>query len=116
MSWGKVFVERLELDASIGILEREQGQRQPLIVDMEFEVDTGTPVAGDIASVYDYRAPVEHAKRLVEAGHIELVETFAEALADACLADRRVRKVRIRVSKPDAIAEARASGVEIVRS
>ena len=115
MSWGKVFVEGLQLEATIGILEHERRALQPLVVDIELEVDTGTPIEGDINSVFDYRAPVESAKALVAAGHIELVETFAENLAASCLEDDRVRSVRVRVSKPDAIAEARASGVEIVR-
>jgi dihydroneopterin aldolase len=115
MSWGRVFVEGLKLDASIGILDHERTALQPLLVDIELEVDTGAPIEGDINSVFDYRAPVESAKALAAAGHIELVETFAEDLAAACLEDSRVKSVRVRVAKPDAIAEARASGVEIVR-
>jgi dihydroneopterin aldolase len=116
MIWGKVFVEGLELEASIGILEHEHEVRQPLIIDIELDVDTGPPVEGDINSVFDYRIPVEHAKALVEAGHIELVETFAEDLAAACLQDKRVKRARIRVAKPNAIPEAHLSGVEIVRT
>jgi len=116
MTWGRVFIEGLELDASIGILDEEHHRRQPLIVDITLEVDTGTPIEGDITSVFDYRMPVDHAKRLVARGHIELVETFAEDLAAACLTDDRVSAVTIRARKPDAIAEAAASGVEIVRS
>jgi 7,8-dihydroneopterin aldolase/epimerase/oxygenase len=115
MNWGRVFVEGLQLEASIGILEHERRALQPLLVDIELEVDTGAPVEGDINSVFDYRAPVECARALVAAGHIELVETFAENLAKSCLDDDRVRSVRVRVSKPDAIKEARTSGVEIVR-
>lgn len=116
MKWGKVFVEGLELEASIGILEHEHRQKQPLIVDIELDVDTGPPVEGDIDSVFDYRIPIDHAKALVDAGHIELVETFAEDLAAACLQDKRVKRARIRVAKPDAITQARLSGVEIVRT
>ena len=66
-----VFVRGLLLDASIGVLEHEHYERQPLVVDIELEVETGPPVEGDLASVYDYRVPVAHARALVEAGHIE---------------------------------------------
>ena len=115
MSWGRVFVEGLELSASIGVLEHEHRARQPLFVDITLEVNTGFPVEGDLSSVTDYRVPVDHAKRLVEAGHIELIETFAENLAAACLDDDRVLAATVRAWKPDAIADAKASGVEITR-
>lgn len=115
MSWGRVFVRGLRLDASIGVLEHERTRRQPLVVDLELEVATGAPVEGDMASVYDYRVPVERARALAAAGHIELVETFAERLAAACLEDDRVICVTLHVEKPEAIAGAAATGVEIVR-
>lgn len=110
-----VFIRGLLLEASIGILDHEHHERQPLVVDVELEVETGPPVEGDLASVYDYRQPVEHARALVAAGHIELVETFAERLADLCLADSSVRTITVRVEKPEAIPGAEAAGVEIVR-
>jgi len=115
MIWGKVLVEGLRLDASIGILDHEHERRQPLIVDLVLEVASGAPIAGDIASVYDYRRAADHARKLVNAGHIELVETFAEDLAQACLTDTVVETVTVRARKPDAIADADAVGVEIVR-
>ena len=115
MTWSKVLVEGLRLDASIGILDHEHETRQPLIVDLVLEVATGTPIIGDINSVYDYRRAANHARKLVDAGHIELVETFAEDLAQACLTDPVVETVMVRARKLDAIADADAVGVEIFR-
>jgi len=43
------------------------------------------------------------------------VETFAERLARACLADPRVTQARVRVEKPLALApDAVGAGVEVV--
>jgi len=50
------------------------------------------------------------------AGHVNLVETLAERIAGDCLADARVAAVRVRIEKPDVIANAQAVGVEIVRT
>ncbi len=110
-----IFIRGLLLDASIGVLDHERHERQPLVVDIELEVETGPPVEGDLASVYDYRVPVAHARDLVEAGHIELVETFANRLANLCLTDSSVRTARIRVEKPEAIPGAEGAGIEITR-
>jgi dihydroneopterin aldolase len=43
------------------------------------------------------------------------VESFADRLAQACMADSRVTRARVRVEKPLALApDAVAAGVEIV--
>ena len=110
-----IFVRGLRLEASIGVLEHEHHARQPLVVDLELEVETGPPVEGDLASVYDYRVPVQHARDLVAGGHIELVESFAERLAALCLEDASVRTVTVRAEKPEAIPGAEGAGIEIVR-
>jgi len=109
-----VFVRGLRLDAQIGVLDHERGRVQPLLVDISLEVETGPPVEGDLATVYDYRVPVQHARTLVGAGHIELVETFAERLATLCLEDASVRAVTVRAWKPEAIPGVEAVGIEIV--
>ena len=48
-------------------------------------------------------------------GHIKLVETLAERIADLAMAHAMVRVVTVRVEKPEAIEEAAAAGVEITR-
>jgi dihydroneopterin aldolase len=110
-----IFVRDLELEASIGILDRERAAPQTLIVSIALEV-ADTPVSEDrIDHVVDYRRPVAHARAILEAGHIDLVETFADRLAAACLSEPGVLNVRIRIEKPAAIPGAAAAGVELFR-
>ncbi|HEY9216634.1 MAG TPA: dihydroneopterin aldolase [Phenylobacterium sp.] len=109
---GKIFVTGLKVEAEIGAYEHELGRLQPLIVDVELDA----PVAGakGLADVVNYEKVVKAAKAIAAEGHIELVETFAERLARACLADPRVTRARVRVEKPQALApDAAAAGVEI---
>ena len=52
---------------------------------------------------------------MVAAGHVQLVETLAERLAEACLADDRILIARVRVEKLDVFADATSAGVEVER-
>ncbi|HEY5107449.1 MAG TPA: dihydroneopterin aldolase [Caulobacteraceae bacterium] len=109
----KIFVRGLEIDAQIGVYAHEQARTQPLIVDVELDVAaTGWR---HLADTVNYEAIAAHAKAIAAVGHIGLVESFAHRLAQACLAEPRVTRARVRVEKPMALApDAAAAGVEII--
>ena len=108
----KVFVSGLKVDAQIGVYKHEQGRAQPLVVDVELDVPTAG--AERLAETVNYETIATSARRIADEGHIGLVETFAERLARACLADPRVTRARVRVAKPTALAPvADAAGVEV---
>ena len=107
-----VFVRGLTVEAEIGVYAHELDRRQPLVVDVEI----GLEHAGSLrlADTFNYELVRTHARRIAQAGHIGLVETFAWRLARACLAEHGVHTVRVRVEKPMALApDAQAAGVEI---
>jgi dihydroneopterin aldolase len=118
-----VFVRDLMLSASIGIHphEREAPQRIRLNLDLGVEDDgarglsRGAVGRDELSRVVDYEAIATAARQIVASGHVALVETLAERLAEACLLDRRVRIVRVRVEKLDAIDGAASVGIEIER-
>lgn len=108
----KVFVRGLRLDAEIGVYDHEYGRRQPLVVDVE--LDVATHGCEHIADTVNYETVVAKAREVVASGHLKLVETFAERLAQACFEDPRVTRARVRIEKPEALAPAaQAAGVEI---
>ncbi|HEX3363849.1 dihydroneopterin aldolase [Phenylobacterium sp.] len=108
----RVFVTGLKVQAEIGVYKHEIGRVQPLVVDVELDVPTAG--ADRLSDTLNYETILAAARAIAGGGHIELVETFAERLAHACLADRRVTKARVRVEKPLALApDAVAAGVEI---
>ena len=115
MTRTRVFIEALELEASIGILDHETTARQPLIVDVTLELEGAPWKTGRLETTVDYRDIVLRAQDIIGRGHIRLVEDFAEDLAAACLELPHVGTVTVRAVKPDAVAEARAAGVEITR-
>lgn len=108
----KVFVTGLEVQAEIGVYRHEIGKVQPLVVEVELDVPTAG--AERLSETLNYETILEAAQGVAREGHIALVETFAERLARACLADPRVSQARVRVQKPLALApHATGAGVEI---
>ncbi len=109
----KVFVTGLKLQAQIGVYRHEVGRLQPLSIDVELDVPSAG--AGRLADTLNYETILDAARAVAAQGHIELVETFADRLARACLADPRVTRARVRVEKPLALApDAVGAGCEII--
>ena len=111
-----VFVRDLELDANIGVYHRERGQAQPVRINVDLTVEEGDVLLEDqLANVVDYGAVVDGIKEILAGGHLNLVETLAERIAEFCLSDERVRVARVRIEKLKVVAEAKSVGVEIER-
>jgi dihydroneopterin aldolase len=111
-----VFVRDLELEANIGVYHRERGQTQPVRINVDLTVEEGDVLLEDqLSNVVDYGAVVDGIKAILAGGHLNLVETLAERIAEFCLSDNRVRVARVRIEKLKVVAEARSVGVEIER-
>jgi dihydroneopterin aldolase len=118
-----MFVRDLVLAASIGVhpFEHDAPQRIRINLDLFVEDDgarlpAGNSVGRDVLSrVVDYEKVADTVRSIVLAGHVRLVETLAERIAEACLADARVSVARVRVEKLDILPDATSVGVEIER-
>lgn len=108
----RVFVRGLALDIEIGVHRHEHGRVQPVVLDVEIDIPPA-PVQR-LSDTVNYEAVVERARAIAGEGHVMLVETFADRLARELFDDPRVIRVRVRVEKPEALAEAAGAGVELV--
>lgn len=109
-------IRDLVLACSIGAHAHERGAEQRVRVNIAIDVDAPAGKAGDnLANVLDYEAVVLAVRRIAGAGHINLVETMAERIAEACLADRRAAGVHVRVEKLDVFPDVTSVGVELAR-
>lgn len=109
-----VFVHGLVLAARIGVFAAEEGRTQRVRVNVDLGVADG-PGRDELSRVVDYSVIVDRVRAIVAAGHVRLVETLAERIAEACLEDGRILSARIRVEKLDIYADAEGVGVEIER-
>ena len=112
----RVFVDGLELMGSIGVYEHEHRDRQLIVVSLTLDVvDTYDGTSDKLADVYDYDIAIRAIRATVDAGHFNLIETLAEAIAAAVLADPRALSARIRIEKPAVLTACRSLGIEIER-
>ena len=112
-----VFVRDLEIMALIGIYDHEKVKPQRIIVNIDLSVhEADGPITDEISHVVSYEIIAKKVEAIVAEGHVNLVETLVEKFAEACLRDKRVEAARVRIEKPDIIANARSVGVEIERS
>jgi len=111
-----LFVRDLVVPCAIGVYAHEKGKRQNVRINVDLNIADPNAIHDDrIDEVVSYDDVVVGIRALVEQGHIHLVETLAERIADMCLADRRANRVRVRIEKLDVLAEAESVGVEIER-
>ena len=120
-----VFLRDMVLAASIGVYPHEHAETQRIRINVDLAVlEDGAATTGmsrpavgrdDLGRVVDYEQVARSIRAVVAAGHVQLVETLAERLAETCLHDERVQTVRIRVEKLDVFDDVASVGVEIER-
>ena len=111
-----VFIHDMVIDCSIGIYTHEKEHEQRVRINLDLAVGEGDHLINDdIRNVISYEDMAKGVEAIIAAGHINLVETLAENIAEMCLQDKRVFSTRVRVEKLDIIASAESVGVEIER-
>jgi FolB domain-containing protein len=112
----RILITDLLLRCIIGINDDERRDKQDVVINVVLWADLRAAGRSDqVADTVDYRAVKKRIMALVEASSFCLVEALAEAIADTCLAEPRVRQAQVRVEKPGALRFARTVGVEITR-
>jgi dihydroneopterin aldolase len=112
----RIAVRDLDVAWSIGVFEHEQTRMQSVRINLDLEA---LPLedweADDYQAVPCYAGMAKRIETLAAEGHVKLVETLASRIADMCLEDERILSARVRVEKPEALANAASVGVEICR-
>jgi len=111
-----VFIEQLSVITTIGVYDWEQTIEQKLVFDIEMAWDNRAAAKSD--DVNDCLSYADIGDAVI--GHVEgqrfaLVERVAEEVADLLLSRFNSPWLRIKVSKPGAVARAANVGVIIER-
>lgn len=111
-----VFIRDLQIHTVIGVHAWEREVRQTLTLDLDMAADISTPAQSDnVHDALDYQAVAEQVTTLVEGSDCQLLETLAERVAESVLREFSISWLRLRVSKPGALPNARVVGVVIER-
>lgn len=111
----RIFVRDYVLDAEIGVHHHEKGVTQRVRFSVDVDITPSTDALDDdIGRTFDYDFVINGIKSIIARGHINLVETLAEEVAQHCLEHPRVERVAVTIEKLD--KDPGAVGVEIIRS
>ncbi len=111
-----VFIEQLTVMTVIGVYDWEQTRQQKLVFDIEMGWDNGRAArSDDVADCLSYADVSEAVLSFVSGGRFALVERVAEEVAELLRRRFNLPWVRIKLSKPGAVPQARSVGVIIER-
>ncbi|AZQ36485.1 MULTISPECIES: dihydroneopterin aldolase [Streptomyces] len=86
-----------------GVFPEERREGQTFVVDLVLGLDTRPAAADDdLAKTVHYGIVAEEVVAVVEGEPVNLIETLAERIAQACLKHEQVQEAEVTVHKPDA--------------
>lgn len=117
MQQDTITITDLVVSGIIGINPDERVNAQDILVNATLWVDTRpAAISDDIAHAVNYRTITKAIITHIEDGEPMLVERLVQEVADICLADERVDRVKVTIEKPGALRHARSVGITVMRS
>ena len=111
-----VFIQGLKAAPVIGCYDWERDIRQTLVIDLELKADFTRAAETDaLEHALDYAAISKRVIAVCGESRFQLLEALADHLAARVLAEFSIERLRITITKPGAVAEAKGVGVEIDR-
>ena len=110
----RITLTGLTVFAHHGVFEHERVHGQEFIVDLVVEFDMrAAAVSDDVADTVDYGALALTVAAEVRRDPVNLLETVAERVASAILADARIDAVEVTIHKPQAPIETAFADVSV---
>lgn len=112
----KIYIRDLLLRCIIGVHDWEREKKQDVIINITLYADLrSASVSDNINDTIDYKYIKQKVVDMVESSSFMLVESLAEKIAEICLENPKVEKVKVSVDKTGALRYAKSVGVEIKR-
>ncbi|TWU84376.1 dihydroneopterin aldolase [Haemophilus influenzae] len=112
----RVFIEELTVFAQIGVYDWEQQIKQKLVFDLEMAWDCKQAAeTDDVAYCLNYAEVSQVIIDYVESKPFLLIERVAYEVAELLELRYQLQGLKIKLSKPKAVAQARNVGVLIIR-
>lgn len=115
--YSEVLIEKLEIDASIGVFEWEKQIKQTLLFDLALVCDFSAAAESDaIEDAIDYVAVCQEIERITLAKHHQLLEYLADKIAASLFNSFAISAIELKISKPGAVPNTRSVGVRVKRT
>src|SRR5688500_11768069 len=113
---GYIGFDQYKLDCIIGVYPHERQTKQTIFVDLQVEADfSKCSKSDDIADTVNYEQLAELCIHLAESGKFALLETFACEILKSIFLKFNVTWAWVRIKKPQALANADYTVVELER-
>ena len=98
----KIFINNLNLIASIGVYEQEKKNKQKIIVNLEILLTNNTePLSDNLEETQDYSQFRKCVTDIVQSEHFDLLEILTKKIYAVISKKEFVLGVKINISKPD---------------
>ena len=114
----KVIIKEAQFMCNIGVSKEERAKKQNIVVDVELFLNLEKASStDDIKHTINYSEIHSLMKDIAEEKEYKLIEALAENIAKEILNKFSVKKVRVRIKKPEALANRNVKyvAVEILR-
>jgi dihydroneopterin aldolase len=113
----KIHIEGLEVLALIGVYGWEREHQQRLIVDVELSADLSMAAqTDDVDNTLNYAEIAQGINEFAAKSQYKLIEALASHMVDWLLQSfPKLKRVRLKLSKPDILANARNVAVEFTK-
>lgn len=112
----KIYIRDLAVRCIVGIHPEEREKKQDIIINVVMHADLSKACTTDLVEdTVDYKRITKQVLAAVEPSDYFLIERVAQVVADICLSDKRVEKIKVTVEKPGALRFAKTPAVSIYR-
>ncbi|MGB9596593.1 MAG: dihydroneopterin aldolase [Candidatus Poribacteria bacterium] len=112
----KIHIRDLLVRCIIGVYASERENKQDILINITLYADLRKACETDnIDDTVDYKLIKKKIVNFVESSSFNLIERLAEKVAEICLENHSVRKVKVAIDKTGALRFARSVAVEIER-
>jgi dihydroneopterin aldolase len=110
----RICLQGLRVRGRHGVFAHERADGQEFVVDATLFLDTAAAAAADdLVLTADYGTLADRLAAIVEGEPVALIETLAQRLVTACLADPVVTEAEVTVHKPQAPVRHRFTDVTV---
>ena len=116
MSMDTIRIRGLKVEAIVGVHDWERKLPRTVVIDLELASDVARAAKSDaLKDALDYSAIAQAVSAFAAASKFQLIETFAQQLADTLMKDFGIPWLRLELHKPGAVPAAQDVSVAIER-